>query len=227
MSRWTFTTVGVATCPCSIWTAATTPGPVTNDASAIELGLKFRADNDGFINGLRFYKYAQNTGTHVGSLWSSTGTLLGSLTFSNETASGWQEATFTTPVAVTANTAYVASYHTNTGFYATTNSGFTTGVDNGPLHALANGVSGSNGVYVYGATSAFPAQSFQASNYWVDVIFTGIQAPDTSAPTVAMTTPASGATVQGNAVGVSATAADNVSVVGVQFSSTEQTSAAK
>ncbi len=40
---------------------------------------------------------------------------------------------------------------------------------------------------------------------------------DTAPPTVSMTTPANGAAVAGSAVTVSATAADNVSVVGVQF----------
>ena len=41
----------------------------------------------------------------------------------------------------------------------------------GPLTALASGVDGLNGVYVYGASSAFPTQSYQATNYWVDVVF--------------------------------------------------------
>src|SRR5262249_16550597 len=46
---------------------------------------------------------------------------------------------------------------------------------------------------------------------------TAIPPPDPTPPTVAMTAPASGATVSGSAVTVSATAADNVSVAGVQF----------
>jgi hypothetical protein len=46
---------------------------------------------------------------------------------------------------------------------------------------------------------------------------TAITTPDTTAPTVAMTAPANGATVSGGAVTVSATASDNVSVGGVQF----------
>ena len=45
------------------------------------------------------------------------------------------------------------------------------GVDNGPLHALQNGVSGGNGVYAYGSTSAFPSSTFNSANYWVDVVF--------------------------------------------------------
>src|SRR5262249_48841988 len=37
--------------------------------------------------------------------------------------------------------------------------------------ALANGVSGPNGLYRYAAASAFPNQSFNSANYWVDVRF--------------------------------------------------------
>ena len=71
-------------------------------------------------------------------------------------------------------------------------------------------------MYGYGA-SAFPTQTFNSSNYWVDVVFAASGGADTTAPTVAMTAPANGATVSGSAVTVSATAADNVGVVGVQF----------
>jgi Domain of unknown function (DUF4082) len=106
-------------------------------------------------------------------LWSANGTLLAQATFSNETGSGWQQVKFTSPVAITANTVYVASYHTNVGYYSGDNGFFATaGVDNAPLHALRDGVSGGNGVYVYGGTPAFPNQTWNASNYWVDLIFT-------------------------------------------------------
>src|SRR5258708_18172089 len=47
---------------------------------------------------------------------------------------------------------------------------FSTGVDNEPLRALADGEDGHNGVYNYGSSSSFPTQSFNASNYWVDVV---------------------------------------------------------
>jgi hypothetical protein len=43
-------------------------------------------------------------------------------------------------------------------------------MDNPPLHALANSLT-PNGVYAYGAASAFPSSSFNATNYWVDVLF--------------------------------------------------------
>ena len=209
---WSFTT---SSCPCSIWTMSTTPGPMAADGSSVELGLKVRSDSAGFITGLRFYKYATNTGTHVGSVWAMDGTLLGSVTFANETASGWQQATLPTPVAVTAGTTYIASYHAPVGNYAITTSGLTAGVDTPPLHAVADGVNGGNGVYVYGATSAMPTNSFQASNYWVDVVFS--TSGDPVPPTVSIASPTAGSTVGGSAVAVSATASDNVGVVGVQF----------
>ena len=49
---------------------------------------------------LRFYKSAANIGSHVGNLWSTAGTLLATVTFSGETASGWQQANFRTPVLI-------------------------------------------------------------------------------------------------------------------------------
>jgi len=159
--------------PYTIWPNTATPtNPSDPDATPLELGVKFRANVTGYITGIRFYKGPTNTGTHVGSLWSRTGTLLGQATFTNETASGWQQVTFATPVAITANTTYVASYHTNVGHYAGDNNYFATaGVTNGPLTALATGTDGSNGVYRYSASSAFPNQTWQSSNYWVDVVF--------------------------------------------------------
>ena len=157
----------------TLWPSATVPGTVDDGPdSSVELGVKFKADQAGYIAGIRFYKAAANTGTHVANLWSSTGTKLATATFTGETASGWQQANFATPVAVTANTVYVASYHASVGHYSADLNYFdSSGWDNLPLHALANGVSGGNGVYVYGATSAFPNQTYRGANYWVDVVF--------------------------------------------------------
>jgi len=198
------TTQPPATCPCSIWNASTTPANITGDAQAAELGVKFRSDVSGVVTGVRFYKGATNTGTHTGSLWSSTGTRLATATFSGETASGWQQVNFATPVAITANTTYVASYHTNTGNYALNDAYFLAGgVDSAPLHALANGVDGPNAVYVYGA-SAFPTSTFNGNNYWVDVVF-NVPPSDTTPPTVTSVTPASGATLVSTATMVTAT----------------------
>ena len=165
----------------TIWPSTIVPEVVDGGPdSAVELGVKFQSDVAGTITGIRFYKATANTGTHVGNLWTSTGTPLATATFSNETASGWQQALFDTPVAIASNTVYVASYHANSGHYSADDSYFLNkGVDNPPLHALTNGVSGGNGVYAYGASSVFPNQTWNAANYWVDVVFEAGRPPPT------------------------------------------------
>jgi hypothetical protein len=126
----------------------------------------------GLVTGIRFYKGTGNTGTHIGNLWTSTGTLLARATFTNESATGWQEVNFALPVPITANTTYVASYFAPVGRYAATGGYFgSSGVDAPPLHALPSSAGG-NGVYRYTSTTAFPNQSYNGNNYWVDVVFT-------------------------------------------------------
>jgi len=195
-----------ADCPCTIWTGSPVPGTIdANDGVSIEVGVKFRADVDGTITGIRFYKSAANTGTHVANLWTVGGTLVGSTTFSGETASGWQETTFTTPIEITANTTYVASVFMPVGHYSHDGSYFASqSIDNGPLHALQDGIDGPNGVYVYAGTSAFPTSSYNASNYWVDIVFATESGPDTTPPAVTVTSPVSGASGVSTATGVSA-----------------------
>jgi hypothetical protein len=157
----------------SIWNSSNTPATVdSGDGNAVELGVKFRADAAGSITGIRFYKATTNTGTHTGHLWSSTGTLLGTATFTSESASGWQQVSFTTPIQIVANTTYIVSYFAPVGHYSYNSNFFAqSGVDNPPLHALANGVDGPNGVYVYAPSGGFPNASFKSTNYWVDVVY--------------------------------------------------------
>ncbi len=158
----------------TIWSDSVLPTDTsTSDTRAVEVGVKFKSDVSGLVDGIRFYKGSQNTGVHTGELWSSTGQLLATATFSAESASGWQKVLFSAPVAINANTVYVASYHTNTGYYASDLNYFDgLGVNNGPLHALSNSVGGGNGVFVYSAGTAFPTSIFQSTNYYVDVLFT-------------------------------------------------------
>jgi hypothetical protein len=168
-----------------------------NDGSALQLGMKFRSTVSGVVRGIRFYKSSQNTGTHTGQLWSATGTLLGQATFVSESASGWQEVLFSSPVSIDANVTYVASYHSAGGGYNSSNGYFSaTTVANGPLRALTDGEQGGNGLYRYTGSPAFPNSSYQGSNYWVDVVFEsgGSSGPDVTAPQVSSTTPSTNAT---------------------------------
>ncbi len=179
----------------TIWPSTAVPAnPSDADTTPVELGTKFRSDVAGNVVGVKFYKGSTNTGTHTGSLWNMAGTRLATVTFSGETASGWQQATFASPVAITANTTYIISYFTPTGNYAGDNGFFATkSVDAPPLHALKEGTDGSNGVYLYASGGGFPNATFGSTNYWVDVVFSAtVATPDTippAAPTGLVATP--------------------------------------
>ena len=177
---------------------STTATPTRQDDgpdSPVEVGVKFTSDVAGTITGIRFFKSSTNTGTHVGNLWSSTGTKLASATFTGETASGWQQVTFATPVPIQANTVYVASYHTNVGHYADDDGYFSVAHSNGHLTALADGATGPNGVYGgpngvyrYGSGSGFPTTGYLKTNYWVDVVFQPSAGASAAAPTASLLT---------------------------------------
>ncbi|WP_407938897.1 DUF4082 domain-containing protein [Nocardioides sambongensis] len=159
------------TCPCSVFGEEVPKITAAADDDSAELGLRFSATNDGFVTGVRFYKGAGNTGTHVGSLWSSSGEQLATVTFTGESATGWQSATFSSPVAVAAGQTYVVSYTVPNGRYAIEPNAFTSaGVDASPL--LVDGGFGAAPAGVYGNAGRFPNSSYQNSNYYVDVLYT-------------------------------------------------------
>ena len=202
---WSFTTGNTVT-STSIWKSPPSspdesPAP---DGSGVELGVKFRSLVAGTITGISFFKGDGSTGTHVGHLWSSTGQLLASATFGNETASGWQTATFSPAVTISPNITYVASYYAPNGNYAATNSYFTgSGVNSWPLQVLADGQDGPTSLYLYGSDK-FPTNSYLGSNYWVDVVFS-------SSSTTAATTTSLGSSLNPSVFGQSVTFTATVS----------------
>ncbi|MCX5054094.1 DUF4082 domain-containing protein [Streptomyces sp. NBC_00474] len=210
--------VGPQACPCTVWPASAVPGTVNaGDGSSLELGVKFRTTVAGSITGVRFYKSPANTGTHTGSLWTASGTRLATGTFSGETASGWQQLNFATPVTVKANTTYVASYFAPNGGYSYDGGYFNDGAAGlAPLTALTTGTDGGNGVFHYGSASAFPSSQSSGSNYWVDVVLDTSTA-STTPPTVSSTSPTSGATGTSITAPVSATFSSAVDPDSVTF----------
>jgi len=207
---WTFSTTG-SQCPCTIFSGTVQPAVASSgDTNAVNLGVQFTPAVSGWVAGIRFYKGPGNTGTHIGYLWTASGTELGAVTFANESASGWQEADFSSPIAVTGSTTYVASYFDPSGNYAYTAGGLNSAVTNGPLTApQSSAVTPGNGLYHYGNTPAFPDATYNAANYWVDVDFT--MTPGTFAPTVTDSTPGNGS--PGNPVTVAPTATFSQPVV--------------
>jgi hypothetical protein len=181
----------------SVWNDSTLPDNVdAGPDNPVELGVKFSSAMSGYITGARFYKASANRGTHTANLWTSTGTLLATANFTGETASGWQQVSFATPVPITAGTVYVMSYHADVGHFSISH-GYFSGrtADNPPLRLL-------DSAYIYSAGYAFPTNS-NSANYWVDVVFSPTAPPPaplaittTTAPDGAVTVPYS-ATLSG------------------------------
>ena len=88
------------------------------------------------------------------------------VTFTYESAAGWQQADFSASITVTAYASYIASYHAPNGGYAVDSGGLGPAVTYGALTALANG-----GPYAYAPPSTFPTNTYNLSNNRVDVVF--------------------------------------------------------
>lgn len=167
---WTFTT---SPCPCNLM-GTTTPTAMGNPVQdgrggagpfSYELGTKVSVTQPASLTAVRFYKDAAETGTHTGTVWSAAGTALATVTFTGETASGWQQAALASPVALTPGSTYVVSVGFNASFALTPNS-LGGGLSSGPLRSV---VDGQNGVYGLSA-GVFPTSSWNNSNYFVDAV---------------------------------------------------------
>ena len=152
-----------------------TPALIDNADGAHELGMKFQSSVAGIITAVRYYRSPAETGAHTGRIWSSTGAQLASVTFTNETASGWQQAFLSTPLSIAASTVYVVSVNTNVDYVAT-NDALASAIVNGPVSSVADGANG-----VYAAAGSFPTQSYRNTNYFRDIVFRQGQATVASA----------------------------------------------
>jgi Domain of unknown function (DUF4082)/Fibronectin type III domain len=167
----TATTTGAPATAGSIWSNSYVPHENAYSYGSYEVGVKFTSSVSGEATGARFYKETSMGGyLHVGHLWSPTGALLASATFTNESASGWQQVTFASPVAIQANAVYVVSFSTGGGYFGITTNFFTSGgVSNGSLKALPSSVTGGDGVY--NRAGAYPNVNGSGMNFWADVAF--------------------------------------------------------
>jgi hypothetical protein len=195
-----------------------------NDGVAYELGMKFSAKANGKITAIRFYKSPSESGSHTGKIYSSSGALLASVSFSSESSSGWQIAYLATPLVIAANTTYTVSVNTGAGFYVASENDFATQKQS--TYLIAPAAAG-----VYGAMGAMPTTSWNNSSYFRDVVFvassttiptaTPAATPtsgDTTAPKVSITSPVDGSSVSRySTVTITASASDNVTVQKVEF----------
>lgn len=159
--------LSLATCLAqkSFWATAVPHTTTTDDAQSVNLGIRFHTTVPGAITSIKFYKGAGNTGPHTVVLWGGS-TKLVSVDTTAETADGWQVVRIPS-TRIQANTDYVASYLARTGHYADDQGYNWAGLRSSPL--LPSGTS--PGIFAYSTGVAIPTESWNLSNYWVDVVF--------------------------------------------------------
>jgi RHS repeat-associated protein len=133
----------------TIYTIQTPSGSGTG---ASERGTSFHSSQSGYITALRFYKSDTAT-SHTMRLWGTDplAPALATLTISNESVGGWQEADLPVSVPITAGTVYRVSYSAGSTYAKTTN-GLNPPIVHGFL-TTNNGVSGTTGQFP-GTTSS-------------------------------------------------------------------------
>lgn len=138
----------------------------TTDHTPYEMGVRFVPSVGGKVSGISFWNTPNETGTHVGHLWTDAGTLLATVTFAGEAGAGWHTAMLKTPINVAGGQTYVASVNSNLYFPDTHGGLAAPGVRTQWLSTVADGRNG-----VYGAPGALPQQAYSASNYFRDIVF--------------------------------------------------------
>lgn len=109
--------------------------PATEDVGAdspVTLATHVVALADCEITHLRFYKHANNTGTHVGAIYPdytgyAPGAALAEVEFVGETADGWQEQALDTPLQIKKGQALFLAVHMPNGHWSQTAAYFVRG----------------------------------------------------------------------------------------------------
>lgn len=127
------------------------------------VGMKFRAVRSGLITAIRYYCCPNETGSHIGRIWSSDGIQLAEVTFDDDNTEGWKVEALPTPLAISANTVYTVSVNMNSR-YPSTNYPSRGDIVSGDLIADNRGV--------FGLANEFPtSDEGGATTYFRDVVF--------------------------------------------------------
>lgn len=141
-----------------------TPVTASVQGSTSEQGVDFSSTVDGEITHVKFWKaQGEPAGGHVGRIWNATtGMLLASAQFTNETTSGWQEAQLQTPLPITRGVRYKVTYNVHSIVARTFNIFAIRPITSGPLVSYKSLVSTPGGT--------FPITE-NTSNFFADIRF--------------------------------------------------------
>lgn len=175
------------------------PAAGAADSASYTMGMAFTLSQSAPLTGIWFYSppgaaslpdacciYQESGSSQV------AGTVNVSPTWSGAAGSGWVKCAYNGSVVLAANTTYKTCIHLNgasatqyasTAHYWDTGPG-ASGVTSGIITAVNNAavVEGQDSFVTPGAALAFPNQSFNSSNYWIDVELT--VNPPSGAPTI-------------------------------------------
>jgi hypothetical protein len=154
-------TYGPASSNSVIFTMQQPADVVSGGGTSWEEATQFSSSVNGRITAIRFYRAEGESGTHVGRIWTDTGTLLAQVIFNETSCGGWQEQVLPTPVQITAGVRYRVSYNINS-YLGKTFGGLNTPITSGPLTAHT-------GFYSTPA-GTFPNTN-SGSNFFADVLF--------------------------------------------------------
>lgn len=170
--------------PFSFFSHASQLAALTVDPAAYTMGIEWKSSVAGFLYGVWF---SSPSGAAILpgniALYAVTGPVQvanQAAAWSGAVGSGWVEALFSSPIAITPNTNYKACiFKTDAvnNFYGSISNYFTTGpgqngLTSGPCTAYNNaGADVGQDSFFGGAGIAYPNTSFNATNYGVDIDF--------------------------------------------------------
>ncbi|MDT3443499.1 MULTISPECIES: DUF4082 domain-containing protein [unclassified Pseudofrankia] len=144
---------------------------------SLNVGTSFDAISDAQVTGIRFWKAATTAGPFVGSLYSSDGRALASVTVDGGSQQGWIQAGFSAPVKITAGQKYVVAAFFPKGHWPVTQKYFNT---NGPR--TVGPVKQTHGTYLFAREAKFPTSS-TSDFLFVDPLFSSVSVPAQPAAT--------------------------------------------
>ncbi|MFC0247610.1 DUF4082 domain-containing protein [Citricoccus parietis] len=149
---------------------------VSGDGAAVELGMAVTTDRDITVHALRYYRGTEPGSAGTGSVWDSDGDRIAHVAFPAGTAPGWYTAFLDAPVHLTAGSTFTVSRHAPDGGYAHTSGDFAQ-----PRTVGALTLAGDNGLFRYGDGSASPNETWDSTNYFVDLLYAEAAAAPLSA----------------------------------------------
>jgi hypothetical protein len=143
-----------------------------SDGDPGAVGLRFMSTVAGEITGIRFYRFAGSGNGQIGYLFDESHAELAEANFPPDTL-GWVTAEFTTPIAIEADTPYMAVQYLPSGYVPYKINVFTSDVTVGNLTAYEDegGVGLRNGTFCVCGAGSYPEGGFSAVNWFVDVEF--------------------------------------------------------